>query len=97
MEKETRIKRMKERIKRKIRSACGKRKDEWFELFYRLENLDEMEAPKTISFKKHIQILKERYNDYSILLDKYNKLVDAFNELQKAFYEATGEYYEVGE
>lgn len=88
---------MKEWIKRKIRSVCGQRKDEWFELLYRLDYCDTMERPKAVSFKKHIQILKEIDDNYNKLLGDYNKLVNAFNGLQKAFYEATGEYYKVEE
>lgn len=67
--------------------------DEWFALTYNPVNFGGIKVPKIISFKEHIRTLKERENEYNILLNDYNKLVDDFNCLQKAFFEATGEIY----
>lgn len=67
--------------------------DEWFELAYRPVNCGGMPVPKIISFKEHIRILKERDNQYNMLLNEYNDLVESYNKLQKAYCEVTGERY----
>lgn len=67
--------------------------DEWFALTYTPQNCGGLPVPKQITFKEHIRILKERDNEYEMLLNDYNKLVDDYNKLQKAYCEATGERY----
>lgn len=67
--------------------------DEWFEITYQPVNCGNVPVPKVITFKEHIRILKERDNQYAILLNEYNDLVESFNKLQKAYCDATGERY----
>lgn len=72
--------------------------DEWFELTYKPINCGGLPVPKIIAFKEHIRILKERDNQYNVLLNQYNDLVDSYNNLMKAYCKETGErYIEEGE
>lgn len=67
--------------------------DEWFYLTYKPINCGGLPVPKVVSFKEHIRILKEKDNQYILLLNQYNKLVESYNSLQKAYCEATNERY----
>lgn len=67
--------------------------DKWFELTYKPINCGGLPVPKIIAFKEHIRILKERDNQYAMLLNQYNDLVDSYNNLMKAHCKETGERY----
>ena len=80
-------------LKEKLEILILNRFDEWFEITYQPVNCGNVPVPKVIPFKEHIRILKERDNQYAILLNEYNDLVESFNKLQKAYCDATGERY----
>ena len=67
--------------------------DEWFELTYTPANCGGLPVPEVISFKEHIKVLKERDNNYCLLINEYNELVQSYNDLQKAYAAVTGERY----